>query len=189
VDTQKGSAGLFRFITLTPHRDALLPLHEYREKLFSSGFLGAHSFPLAAPLIAVSRPFSRDELKELSKNIRHLTKENDGKIVSLGISQANFGNKFAFFGQSLSLRIEESIFPETAKAKILHIFNSPVLCANCAQNFVPLCLSERSFPALSFRAASLANMTMRSLDYGEPGYSFEWRIGPPVWLPKYKTGS
>jgi hypothetical protein len=45
----------------------------------------------------------------------------------------------------------------------------------------------RTLPELqpiAFRAAMAANLALRFLDSGEKGYSFEWRIGEPVWLPK-----
>jgi len=41
-------------------------------------------------------------------------------------------------------------------------------------------------PALSFRAAAVANLAIRPLAGGEAGFSFEWKIGPPEWLPGYK---
>ena len=186
MDTQKSPKGLFRFIILIPHRDALLPLHEYRQRLFSNGFLGAYSFPMAAPIAAVSRPFVRDELKELGSNIRGLTKEKNGKIISDSFGRVIFGGKYAFFGPVLDLRIEESIFPLSSKAKILHVFESPVLNAaledpeSSGKN-----AEELSIPP--FRAASLANLIIRPLDYGVPAYSSEWRIGPPVWLPAARS--
>jgi hypothetical protein len=59
-------------------------------------------------------------------------------------------------------------------------------------------MPERPFPpapALSFRAAAVANMILRPLP-GEDGdenaeipfggSSFEWKIGERVWLPAYK---
>jgi hypothetical protein len=45
-------------------------------------------------------------------------------------------------------------------------------------------------PNISFRAAALANMDFRPClpgtgsSGGWDGYSFEWRIGAPHWLPK-----
>ena len=189
----------YRFIILIPHRDILKPFGEFRQKLFAEGFPGAHSFPTAAPLAEVSRPFSREELKDLAGNIRKLTMENDGKIRNSGIAVAGCPDKLSFFGAVLDLPVNENLFPQSAKNKILHTFFRPVLCAALVPSDVDSAgesqIQEKA-PALSFRAASLANMVIRPLNAGDCGlktgglktgdYSFEWKIGPPVWLPKWK---
>jgi hypothetical protein len=136
---------------------------------------------MAAPIAAVSSPFNRGELKELGRNIRSLTKETNGKILSTGTGLANCGGKFTLFGPDLNLSINEYIFPKAASAKILQIPDSPILCVSL------LGPDEKPFseecPPLSFRAAYLANLAMRPLEYGASGYSFEWRISSQVWLP------
>ena len=91
-----------------------------------------------------------------------------------------------FYGVPLNLPIEETLFPQTARKKILGIFSPPVLCAALlAPDEKP---PSEEGPVISFRAASLANLAMRPLESGAVAYSFEWKIGPPVWLPKYKGG-
>jgi len=177
LDTQDKKAA--RFVILIPHRDSLRPLEEYRRRLFSLGIHGAHAFPAAAPLASVSRPFSRQELKVLTRNIRDsLSGENfssgheNARLKALG---------FVFFGPYLNLSIDENLFPQSALTKLLHVFSSPLLCAALVGDEKPV--SEEA-PAISFRAACLANLAMRPLSGGEAGYSFEWNIGPPVWLPK-----
>jgi hypothetical protein len=181
VDTQKVPKWAYRFIILVPHRDALEALEKYRKRLFSTGFYGAYSFPMAAPLALVSRPLSREELKELGRNIRDLSKGKDGKIISGSAVQVNYSDKITFFGPSLSIELKESIFPESARDKILHVFSPPVLCVALPGS------EEKPFPeegpALSFRAAALVNLTLSPLDCGAAAYSFEWRMGHPVWLP------
>ena len=180
MDTQTKTS---RFIILIPHRDALKPIGEYQKKLFSIGLAGACSFPMAAPLAAVSRPFSRDELKGLGRNIRASAKCSDGKISSSGTALAGFPEKFSLFGLLLDLHIEESLFNPSAKNKVLFTFSPPVLCAALlASEEKPV--SEEG-PFLSFRAASLANLAIRPLDRGARPYSLEWKISPPVWLPKH----
>ena len=189
---------LFRFIILIPHKDALKPLEEYRQKLFSMGVSGAHSFPLAAPLAEISRPLSSDELKELARNIRAMTKERDGKIQSrkaqystaqdrfLGTASAP-GSGISFFGPVLDLPAENSFFPQTIKDKLISTLLPPVFCAAVVESrekFLSNNLSSEEAPVLSFRAASLANLAIRPLAGAE--YSFEWKINPPVWLPAYK---
>ena len=226
MDTQKKVKE--NYIILIPHRDALRPLFEYRRRLFSAGIYGAHSFPMAAPLAKVSRPFSHEELKESAISIRKLTIATGGKIFSkesaLVPCPTGSGRHLSFFGPLLNLPAEEGIFPLSAKDKILHSLLPTVLCAALVEqcsiisshegaktqrnmyslqaNRNPPCLCElresnnlnfEKAPALSFRAAALANMAIRPLDCGERlseirelNYSFEWKIGPAVWLPAYK---
>ena len=188
MDTHKKE--ITRFVILTPHRDALGGLDEFRAKLFAAGCPGAYSFPLASVLARVSRPFSREELRELGRNTRKLTKEQDGKIVSCGTAlTAEAGpspcGKWSFFGPHLALSAKDELFPQTAKDKILHSLLPPVLCAAIVGPAEKQ--PDMEAPPLSFRAASLANLAIRPLAGGESAYSFEWRIGPPVWLPRYKS--
>jgi len=197
LDTQQENRGIFRFIVLVPHRDSLRPFEEYRAKLFAAGVPGAWSFPTAAPLASVSRSLGSDELKELARNIRELTNKTGGKIICSGsvLEKSTTENTekhtegteekegLSFFGIPLNLPIEEAIFPKTARAKILGIFTPPVLCAALLTSGEKPPSEEG--PILSFRAASLANLAMRPLESGAAGYSFEWKIGPLVWLPKY----
>jgi len=183
-----GIAGtnLFRFIILIPGRDTEKLLDEYRNALFARGFHGAYSFPPAAPLAELSRPFSRDELKKLAIHIRKLTMAHDGKISSAeSCINAGFG-KLSFFGPRLNL--PEDLFDETARSKIARTFFPVALCAALTDSPGEEPRAEKC-PALSFRAAALANITIRSLS-GADGetlpYSFKWETGPLVWLPSYK---
>ena len=182
MDTKKNSGRTFRFIILIPHRDALKLFNEYRDKLFSQGFYGAYSFPLAAPLAAVSMPFSLNELKELGRNIRNLAKDDGGKILGSHTEIAFYGREFVFLGPLLNLPTKESIFPKTAKEKIITPLAPPVLCVSLfGPDEKPV---SGESPALSFRAASLANLAICPLDCGVPAYSFKWKIGPQIWLPR-----
>jgi len=185
MNTPKDSRPLYRFVILVPHRDATLPFQIYREKLFASGYYGAFSFPLAAPLAALSGPLARDELKELGRNIRGLTKANEGKISGALNTVANFYDEFAFFGPRLNLQIEESLFGESARGKLLHTPESAVLCAALLDSGAnPV---TEGGAAISFRSAFLANLAIRPLDSGERAFSFEWKIGGEVWLPKFTS--
>ena len=193
MDTQKRTKEIYRFIILKPHRDSSRPLEEYRRRLFAAGFCGAYSFPAAAPLAVVSRPFCREELKALARSIRELSGKTEGKIQSSGTALNRAIGKYSFFGPQLSLSVNEGLFG-LAKDKVLHVFLSPVFCATLVDSeFDPVGtnrpgenLTPGEAPILSFRAASLANLAIRPLGAGDSAYSFEWRIGPPVWLPKYK---
>jgi hypothetical protein len=186
-----------RFILLLPHRDCGKILRSYSRRLFSEGFLGAYSFPGALPLGIVSRPFTRAELKDLAVSLRKFTLSGDGKIRTgpparvfpvKGAASADAEVPgFTLFGPSLDLEIP----PEFPPGEIFCFrFSSPVLCAALIPRGVP----ERAAPpapALSFRAAAVANMILRPLPEGDnsenfEGYSFEWEIGERVWLPAYK---
>jgi len=192
LDTQQRKKEVYRFIILVPHRDSQKTLDEYRARLFSIGVPGAFSFPMAAPLASVSRLFSKDELKELGRNIRLFTEGNDGKIFSVGSALTKLttentefhgGKKdFSFFGPCLTLFIGKSLFLPSARAKITKILSPPVLCAALIgpKEEPP---SEEG-PVISFRAAALANLAIRPLESGAAGYSFEWKMGPLIWLPK-----
>ena len=194
MDTQERVKEISRFVVLVPHRDALKPLEEIRRRLFSSGFSGAYSFPAAAPLAAVSRPFSRQELKELAAAIRDFTRNKGGKIESAGTaSYASYDQMtIRSIGRSTGIRLDipvtEPLFPQTAQEKLLAVFSPPVLCAALVSPEETAIFSNAAAfekaPSLSFRAASLANLSVRPLPGGDSRYSFEWKIGPPLWLPK-----
>jgi len=181
----------YRFIILFPDMDTLMLLHRYSDALFSNGTYGACSFPHGAPLAELSQPFSMDELKELAGNLRKLTIAHDGKISSVKYcANAEFGS-MSFFGPLLDLPADlptiEELFPKTARDKIVRVLFPPVLCAALV-NPEDKPLPEEG-PALSFRAAEISNLTIRSLP-GAKGeaqaYSFEWKVNPPVWLPAYR---
>jgi hypothetical protein len=168
-----------RFIILIPHRDGCRILEEYRRKLFASGFAGAFSFPIAAPLAQVSRPFSREELKALAGEMRELTltKGREGKFRAAGAASSSAGG-LRFFGPRLEPWDER--LPSLGGSKALCRF--PALCL-CAALLGPADVPVEAGPELSFRAAMAANLSIRPLDQGERGYSFAWNIGQPVWLP------
>ena len=184
---------------LIPHRDAGNCLVNYREKLFAAGFCGAYSFPPAALLARISRPFNREELKETAGNIREETAENDGKLQSGGTALLKFaGNtsretafleQLSLFGLLLNFPRSEDIFPQAARNRLIKTFLPPVLCTailNSKENSPGENPASPDLPELSFRAASLANLTIRPLDEGDPSYSFRWTMSAPVWLPKHK---
>jgi len=182
----------FRFIILIPGMDTHKLLNEYQNALFAKGFYGALSFPPVAPLAELSRPLNRDELKELAGNIRKLSAVHDGKISSAGIGLNDGFGEYSFFGLQLdfpaNIPVIEELLSETARGKIARGFFPPVLCAALVHpGEKPL---PKEGPALSFRAAALANLTIRPLPCettGEaPTFSFEWKMGDPIWLPAYK---
>ena len=169
---------VYHFIILTPHRDALKSLREYRQKLFSMGITGAHSFPLTAPLAELSRPIGREELKELAENIHQLSRNDDGKISSGPAVIAQCRDRFSFYGPELIIPAKNKIFPAEIKRKIITPFAQVVLCAALLLDGEK---AAGDAPAPTFRAAALTNLEIHPLN--EAGYSLEWKIGPPVWLP------
>jgi len=188
LDTQEKEGRVFRFIVLIPHQDAILPFAQYRRELFAAGFHGAYSFPLSSPLAEVLKPLCKEELKELARNIREKTKE-DGKIQSGLTAEAIFSEATSFFGPQINLASGLSLFPPSAKTKILRCFGEPILCAALIDSKSPSGEANPILPkppTVSFRAASVANLVIRPLfPPATPDFSFEWKIGPGIWLPKF----
>lgn len=192
LDTQKRNREISRFIILIPHRDAGKLMAGYRQKLFAAGFPGAYSFPSVSPLAAVFRPLSREELKELALNIREQSRENDGKFLSMSTALVRLHDHqnipgmgpVSFFGPLLNLPADEKIFPPAAEHKLLRTLLPPILCAALIGPDEETPREEA--PVLSFRAAALANLSVRSLESGAKDYSHEWKISSPVWLPAWK---
>ncbi|MDR3333900.1 MAG: hypothetical protein LBT13_03285 [Treponema sp.] len=190
-----------RFIILIPHRDQGLTFRTYRRRLFAAGLAGAFSFPGAAPLAIVSRPYTAPELKALALSLRGLSviDGGDGKIATGPAEAIAFPSEPAadtaadpgppamssgpaIFGPVLDLPAPPySAFPPDT---LVYPFPRLVLCAALLgqQIFTEAALPEA--PSLCFRAAALANLVLRPL--AQDGYSFEWKIGVPRWLASYK---
>jgi len=192
-----------RLLVLLPHRDSQNIITNYRQELFAAGFKGAYSFPAAAPLAILSKPFDRDELKHTAGTIREATLSGDGKITAAGfkISACPGLLKTAgFFGPVLDLQLSQCL-SENQNEKINFIFTEAVLCAAVVDTLSAETTSPglaesgeiadtgKSPPVLKqfcFRAARIANMAIRPLEDGAAPYSFEWRLGPECWLPSYR---
>ena len=183
------------FVVLVPHRDAVKTLNEYRQKLFSMGVPGAYSFPSAAPLAELSTPLSRNELKEMAGKIREITGAGNGKINGMGTAiAATKPELMSFFGPGLDFQLGEELSPAGAREKAMSIISPTVLCAaltGISAGDVPGDNATEmqncpAPPALSFRAAALANLAILPLGSGKPDYSFEWKMSEPVWLPAYR---
>ena len=189
-----------KFIVLVPHRDSRLLLEDYRRKLFAAGFNGAYAFPTVAPLALVKKPFEKDELKALAKEIRQISLLNDGKISTGELSslQAEIFNGASFFGPLLDLpsldKIPWDIIPGFINDKVLFTFPGVVLCA-AALNVRDVCVGSwlenvksllPDFQPFSFRAAMVTNLIIRPLKTGAEPFSFKWRLEEGCWLPKYE---
>ena len=180
------------FLVLLPHRDSQKLIEDYRQELFSKGFLGAYSFPIAAPLAILSRPLIIEEIKKISAETRKLTLQNEGKITAkapgiVHCPDTELFSNLAFFGTSLDISFNEILTP--INDKITYIFPEPVICAALSEgDKLPKAPAIEPF---SFRAAQLANLAIRPLESGlapaasATNYSFEWRLSKGAWIPKY----
>ena len=185
MDTAEKDNRKYHYIILIPHRDIQREVEKYRQKLFSLGFYGSYSFPICAPLALISRPSGGEELKELAKNIRQLSLENNGKIIIGSNLQYKsgmicFDDELSFFGPALSINIDK--IPFAKKDKILSVFSVPLICTSLVKTEVK---NTESLPALSFRAASLANLSIQAMHGAE--LSFEWEISDKIWLSPLKA--
>jgi hypothetical protein len=173
---------IFRFVVLIPHRDYTQKIEPFKQKLFAEGCLGAYSFPVAAPLALVNRALTKAELKTIAHAIRKLTLTNDGKVTTGEIGIASFG--LNFLGLKMVPEIISTPVFQIAPDAILTVVNPPVLAVAVISDDVPAITCNLARPSFFFRAASVANIVVRPLAID--GYSFEWKIGIPVWMPAYK---
>jgi hypothetical protein len=184
-----------RFIVLIPHRDSGRLLWEYRQQLFAAGLVGAYSFPGVVPLAVVSQAFTKEDLQALARTLREISVQDgrDGKIstrglVSLGYSAGTPTGQAPYdltmFGPLLDLPN-----PAFSHPRVVYRFTRLVLAAGLIKAEAreePMNETLPKAPVFYFRAGMVANMLFRPLSSGTAGYSFEWQIGTPVWLPSYK---
>jgi len=173
------------FAVLVPHRDCLPALEIYRQSLFSDGKDGAFSFPAAAPLALLHRPLKKGELKNAATELRRELGEKHIVCIEQGEKTVN---TLRFFGPILELPFHK--FPEDA---VVQHLEKPLLAPAILApgEIAPSPLLQA--PAVSFRAAALANLSFTRILSGmeagstedfEPEYSFTWELGPLQWLPK-----
>ena len=178
---QCNRSGRLRLLVLVPHRDVRLPLRAWSASLFTS-LPGAWSFPWAAPLAALNRRLSGDELKCLSRRLRLFINENGGRLTggppAVCALPAGRGDAFVF-GPLLITELPDDIF-EPVKDALTSRF-SPLVIGAALRRDQPSALLLPSPPRISFRSCALANMSYCPLD---DGYSFEWEIDALRWLPK-----
>jgi hypothetical protein len=173
-----------RFVVLIPHRDSGKLIRDDKSRLFALGINGAYSFPIAAPLALVSQPFTKEELKSLAQSLRALSvaEGRNGKIAAGELRTLPWQEDLSFFGPGLDLPI-----PDFPQERVSYRFPSLVLCAGLIKTADQALLSQGTGPSFFFRAALVANLILRPLSSGERDFSFEWKIGSPVWLPSYKN--
>ena len=170
-----------RFVVLIPHRDSVRLIKSYRNELFKKGLIGAYSFPIVSPIALVSSPLKKEGLKTLAFDLRELS-GNSGKIA-VGESCILQYPPMFFFGLKLDLPIP--ILSEN----IIYQFPSLLLCSGLIDEDNDFLKKETLPlpPSFFFRSAMVANMIFRPFENGVMPYSFEWKIGEPVWLPAYKS--
>jgi hypothetical protein len=157
-------------------------IEDCRRKLFAAGFMGAYSFPAAAPLALLSASFSREELRQTAHEIRKISLKNKGKITAAGIDQAVCSENMAFCGPLLDI---PQALSTLSNKKTLCTFPKAVLCAAIGSKDEQITLPE--LPTFSFSAAMVANLVIRPLKNGVSPYSLEWRLGPGCWLPRIRS--
>jgi len=193
------------FLVLVPHRDSRIILRKYSDKLLTEGISGVYTFPLAAPLAALSEPLSADELKQAARSLR----ENNGlhKFNLTYFTSAAFpaGNgEIDLFGPYLNINTHEIVAGSAAK-KIIKLFTpvvigtflipkdnkeqarvgtaEPLARGSYSRSSRQNSSAEISLSCISFRAAAVANM------HWQPGQlnnekGFKWKIDRLTWLPK-----
>ena len=187
-----------RLLVLVPHRDSRLPLRAWSASLFAAGLPGAWSFPWVAPLAVLHRPLPSEQLTSLAHAMRQHVNQSGGKIIAGAPScfaqvpaaiPANEQNEsLSVFGPELNLALPDSFFSPAADA--LNCSLSPLVLGSALHS--PLSPVAHPPPTVFFRAAALANMSLRPLHADEEqqnGFSFEWEIGKLHWLPKAVTCS
>jgi hypothetical protein len=175
-----------RLLVLIPHRDARKLLRAWSGALFAAGMAGAWAFPWAAPLACLSRFLSARELRDAACALRELAGKGDGKFRGREAAISPFppDGTPTVYGPRLEPGGFESVLSGGAAAKPVAWFSPPVLGAALMTAPSPNPLPEP--PAISFRAAALANMLISPLEGGDRDCSFEWDIGPLRWLPPGK---
>jgi hypothetical protein len=203
-------AGLLRFAVLVPHRDSRRLLEARRPACFAAGLLGAWSFPAVVPLARLSRPLTPGELKALAVSLRQAALANGGggkitagepaEVPCPGLNGIP-GGEPRFWGPVLDLytpgpdlylrppAVSGDSPPGLREEPVCSVLRPLVLCAALTPAMLPPAGVLPALPAISFRAAAAANLTLKPLSQGAAGYSFRWRIGRLYWLPPCKRSS
>ena len=171
-----------RFVVLIPHRDSVRLIKFYRNELFREGLIGVYSFPIVSPIAVISCPLKKEELKRLAFNLRVLS-GNNGKIT-VGESCILQYPPMSFLGLKLDLPIP--ILSENIIYQFPHLLLCSGLIGYQDNDFLK---REKLLlpPSFFFRSAMVANMILRPFKDSTESYSFEWKIGEPVWIPAYKS--
>jgi hypothetical protein len=170
------AGSFYRFIVLVPHANARAEFNKYRRTLFASGCRAAYSLPAAAPIALVKEPAPKDELGRIAHLLRQGSRErsDSGKIRTDAVSSVHLPDGKIIAGPRLS------IIPPPLPENIALIATFPELILGVGLFSETPRLPEIK-PLIEFRAAAVANMILRPLDYAD---SYSWTIGEPRWLPR-----
>ncbi|MDR2445977.1 MAG: hypothetical protein LBD58_01595 [Treponema sp.] len=187
------------FLALMPHRDCGKGVTTVKHSLLSLDFYGAFSFPVASPLAVLSHALTKDELKRIAVQLRENTfaEGRKGIITAGDWGTAALGGIF-FGGQRLDVPVErlfqaDAVFPRGVVVEpcAVPLLVEAVMRGDTPGGDAPWENTEekKKRPAVqpasfSFTAGYVANLALRPLR--DDGYSFEWRIGEPVWMPKIR---
>ena len=168
-----------RFVVFLPHHTVCAYILKQRQLLFSAGWTGAFSFPVAAPLAAPERPLTLQELKNLAASLRtwSCAETRHGCIPDAGISNTILFNNYTILGTKLCmppLRYPCSTLP------LSNILCFALLHKDALHNGLNELSESCILPPIT--TGALANMAIRPL--GSTDFSFEWKIGKAVWLPR-----
>ncbi|MDR0558497.1 MAG: hypothetical protein LBG43_11665 [Treponema sp.] len=187
------------FLALAPHRDCGKGVGIVKRSLFSLGFYGAFSFPTASPLAVLARALTKGELKRIAARLREHTFAGGkrGRITAGEWGTTTLGG-ILFGGQRLDVPVEQ-LFQAGAALPygvVVEPCAVPLLVEAVMRGDAPgdnalwetwKAAGEKTQPAIqiapfSFTAGYVANLALRPLC--NDGYSFEWRVGEPAWMPK-----
>jgi hypothetical protein len=171
-----------RLLVLVPHRDVRGVLRAWSASLFSAGLPGAWAFPWVMPIAALNRPLSGAELKNRALMMR---RDLSGGKITTGPSSAAALLDNSVFGPAVNIVLSDSFFAFDDNILARRISPLVIGAALCQADTLPGI--NRPAPYLSFRAAALANMSLRPLPSHNGAcndFSFEWEIGKLHWLPR-----
>ncbi|MDR2659660.1 MAG: hypothetical protein LBC27_06705 [Spirochaetaceae bacterium] len=169
------SGTFYRFIAFVPHPNVRAEFNKYRRELFASGCRYAFSFPAAAPIALVQNPASKTGLKNTAALFREYCYRFDenGKIQTSYISSVTLPDGQVIAGPCLSITTP----PISEDIEIIERYPKLILGAGIFPDTPVL----PAFSPNPFRAAAIANMTLRELQYK---FSYSWTIDAPHWLPR-----
>ncbi|MDR2491625.1 MAG: hypothetical protein LBD20_09520 [Spirochaetaceae bacterium] len=174
---------------MMPQRDVYKKIKIIKENLFLQGNTGVWSFPPVIPLAKFSTPPKESVLKQIAVQIR--SKYAGGSFSFGDFAVTPLDAEISLWGWRLKGALPEVKW-RLLDAGATYLFENFMLVLGLApkaetsqNNVFNHDHLEKSF---CFYTAALANMVFAPLPIGEPEYSFFWKIGKPVWLPKGTAG-
>ena len=188
METKKNTLNL---LVLVPHRDIRVKLEKSAKILIKNGLSNIYSFPLAAPLAALSKPLSADELKAFAVCLRNITKNDKFTSEEMGAIELSTSNDdMLLHGPKLKFNLPQNVFDSL---KITLPFSSSVIGVYLTSKANKQQISDNPASALlcediAFRAAAVANMCWQPIKKDNE-ICFKWKIDKLFWLPKHANVS